>query len=60
MNISLTNDDNTFADLRDQNIALLPQLLQKKLYETQSIKFEWEFHSSGNNTSSFRRSKSSF
>ena len=37
MNISLTNDDNTFADLRDQNIALLPQLLQKKLYETQSI-----------------------
>lgn len=37
VDVLLSNDDMLFADIRDQNIALLPQLLQKKLYETQSI-----------------------
>lgn len=36
MELSLNNDDQLFEDLRDKNISLLPQLLQKKLYETQS------------------------
>lgn len=36
MEVPLNNDDQLFEDLRDKNISLLPQLLQKKLYETQS------------------------
>ena len=32
----LNNDSFIFSDLRNKNICVIPQTLQKKLYETQS------------------------